>query len=153
MTTGVVIGSREVASRLGGMPARLRDELRREVSDLTHELEGYIKSEKLTGQVLNVQTGRLRRSLNSRITVAGDNITGTVGTNVEYARIHEYGGTVKEHLRTITQAFGRPLKRPVVVKVHAYTLPERSFMRSGLKDRRAHIEGRLAAALYRVTGA
>jgi hypothetical protein len=39
-----------------------------------------------------------------------------VGTNVEYARPHEYGFngtvTVKEHLRLVKKAFGKSLKTP-----------------------------------------
>jgi phage gpG-like protein len=152
VTTGVIIGDKEVAARFQGMPERLRQELRRTVTRLTIELQGYIKSDKLSGQVLNVRTGNLRRNINQRVTETGDSITGVVGTNVEYARLHEYGGTVKEHLRTITMAWGRPLKAPKTIKVPAYTVPARSFLRSALRDRRSIIEGRIAAALHQAVG-
>lgn len=152
MTTGVIIGDREVAARFQGMPECLRVVLRREITNLTVELQGYIKAEKLSGQVLNVRTGNLRRNINHRITETGSTITGTVGTNVEYARLHEYGGTVKEHLRTMTMEWGKPMKAPKVIKVAAYNMPARSFLRSGLADRRSIIEGRIAAALHQVIG-
>ncbi|BEQ14500.1 phage virion morphogenesis protein [Desulfoferula mesophila] len=52
--------------------------------------------ENLSGKVLKVQTGRLRASILPLITRdTPDRVTAEVGTNVEYARIHELGGTIK----------------------------------------------------------
>lgn len=153
MTVGAVIGHKEVAERFAAMPERLRERLRREITELTVDLQSHVKADKLSGQVLNVRTGNLRRNINTRVQETATSITGTVGTNVEYARIHEYGGTMKEHLRTITHAFGRPLKQAKTIKVGGYTVPERSFLRSSLADRRAIIEGRIAAALHDITRA
>lgn len=46
--------------------------------------------------MLKVQTGRLRASILPLITRdTPDRVTAEVGTNVEYARIHELGGTIK----------------------------------------------------------
>jgi hypothetical protein len=64
-----------------------------------------------------------------------------VSTPVKYARPHEYGfhGTVdvREHMRTIKQAFGRPIE-PGRGHGSAHSmkmnLPERSFLRSALMD-------------------
>lgn len=50
----------------------------------------------VTGRSLNVRTGRLRGSL-SRAHEKGS-LEARVGTNVVYARIHEYGGTTKPHI-------------------------------------------------------
>lgn len=38
-----------------------------------------------------VDTGRLRSSLNSKVEIIGDDITGIVGTDVEYASSVEFG--------------------------------------------------------------
>ena len=60
-------------------------------------LERHVKKEKLTGQVLNVRTGKLRSSITHRVEQSGNETTGRVGTPVEYARIWELGGTIPAH--------------------------------------------------------
>jgi phage gpG-like protein len=109
------------------------------------DISGYIKDSKLSGQVLKVQSGRLRRSVSPTVESSGSTISAistSGGTNVRYARPHEYGfqGTVNvsAHTRMQTMAFGRPMDpREVFVKAHPMkmNLPERSFMRSGLSDK------------------
>src|SRR6185295_20097515 len=49
----------------------------------------------LTWKVLHVRTGRLRQSVH-RSHQTGT-LTATIGTNVVYARIHEFGGRTKPH--------------------------------------------------------
>ena len=62
-------------------------------------LADYIASEKLSGQELNVRTGNLRRSLQEsrarKVQEIAGGVRGTVGTNVEYAEVHERGGTIR----------------------------------------------------------
>lgn len=54
----------------------------------------------LTGQILNVRTGKLRQSIGSRVFFSDTGITGLVGSGVRtgkrmiYANIHETGGTI-----------------------------------------------------------
>lgn len=119
------------------MPNRLREEMVTATKRFLLKLTKRVK-EKLSGQVLNVRTGRLRRSIHMEVNESVTSVVGTVGTNVIYARPHEYGGpvTVKEHLRTVKQAWGRPLKEPkqVTVRSHVKNLPERSFLRSSLLE-------------------
>lgn len=127
---------------LGITRARLLADLKREITRVAVDLTAHVKDQKLSGQVLKVQTGRLRRSINYRVTDSGTGIEARVGTNVEYARIHEFGfkGTVnvKEHLRKGKQTY----------KVRAHTrrvnLPERSFLRSSMSDMRRDIDQRIA---------
>ncbi len=60
------------------------------------KLAGHIAKSKLAGQVLNKRTGRLSRSIFPAVYMDGPNtITGVAATNVEYARIHEYGGVIR----------------------------------------------------------
>ena len=69
----------------------------------------------------------------------------------------EYGfsGTVqvKAHMREIKQAFGRPLKEPKFVQVRAHSanvnFPERSFLRTALRDLKPDIESDLKASIER----
>lgn len=57
-------------------------------------IAAYVKSEKLSGQVLHIQTHRLKSSITGTAQAVGDIISGKIGTNVVYARIHELGGTI-----------------------------------------------------------
>lgn len=155
MIRGMIVGDRETIAKLGKAKDRARDGVRKSVARLTLELLRKVKAEKLSGQVLNVQTGRLRRSITQRVTDSGSTITGIVGTNVEYARTHELGFkgvmTVKAHLREIKKAWGKPLKAKLTVPVRAHTrqveLPARSFLRSALADMEPKIRDELREAL------
>lgn len=117
-------------------------------------LVGAIKEQKLSGQVLKNRTGRLRRSINAKLQQDAQTISLRVGTNVEYARAHEFGfsGAVKvsQHLRLVKQAWGRKIKpRNVTVRAHVrhMELPERSFMRTAMAENRAEVEGLMAQAI------
>lgn len=92
----------------------------------------------LSGVVLNVKTGRLRRSLNQRIEGRGTtNVKGIVGTNVSYGKVHEFGGptTIREHQRMMTKAWGKVVKNPRPITVHAHSMNYlvRSFLRNALQ--------------------
>ena len=97
-----------------------------------------VVTEKLSGQVLKNRSGNLRTSVHfGDITETPNGITGTVGTIREYAAAHEYGGPyqVKEHLRMQTMAWGRPMTpKQVTVKEFTMNMPQRSFLRSALRE-------------------
>lgn len=132
------------------------------ITKLTIKLQGMVKSEKLSGQVLNVRTGNLRRSINQRVE---DDPTlgpvGTVGTNERYAPPHELGfrgeAQIREHLRTVKEAWGRTLSEPVTVQVRSHTrqmnLPARSFLRSALDDLRPEVQPTIEKELVRSNAA
>jgi len=111
------------------------------VRELGIRLTNKIKANKLTGNPLKVQTGRLRNSIHSDEVFSGNTYTTNVGTNVKYAAIHEYGfsgsQSIKTHSRTITQAFGKPIGSTTFsVSAHIRTvhMPMRSFARSALAE-------------------
>ncbi len=86
--------------------------IRRTINALTLRLQRIVQEDMLSGQRLNVQSGRLRGSVSSKVDEDKDSIEGTVGAGgalVPYAPAHEFGlnGSmgVKAHLRTIKQAF------------------------------------------------
>lgn len=152
--TSTIAGAEGVVVRLQAASPALRGRLEKAVERVTITLSGYVKAEKLTGQVLKNRTGRLRRSINHSVTSSGQAIVGTVGTNVSYARVHEFGFTgaqsVRAHVRTIKQAWGKPIAATQInVKTHARTvkIPARSFLRSALNDQRTSIKAALAAAV------
>jgi len=115
----------------------------RRMNTVTLRLASYVKTDKLSGQVLHRRSGLLSRSIHGVVEVSGQTVVGRVGSRgVEYAAYHEFGftgtETVREHLRTITKAWGRPLDEPLTVTVHEYErqvdYPPHSFLRSALKD-------------------
>lgn len=153
--SGQVLGAERVAARLSNAGPRVRERVRTEVQRLGLELLRKVKAEKLTGQVLNVRTGRLRRSINYREILGGDaSYQARVGTNVSYGRFWELGfqgaQQVREHIRTIRQSFGRPIF-PVQSVVHAHSRnvnqAPRPFLQSSLDEMRAEVRQRLLVAV------
>lgn len=148
MITVSVVGREELVAKLDAIPEAVRKGLRSAILEQLIQLQGYVKEQKLTGQVLKVQTGTLRRSINvSSLEETGSKISGAVGTNTQYGKLHEYGLPVRAHTRLITQVFGRQLKFPEYVNVKAFTMPERSFLRSALEDRAEDIQIALQLAV------
>ena len=140
--SGRVIGADRLTKFFGALPEELKQRVEKSMGRMVLKLQARVMRDKLSGQVLKVRTGTLRRSIDQVVYREDQAIRGVVGTNVEYARPHEYGFsgtvTVKEHLRLVKKAFGKDLKSPkeVMVRTHAarVNLPERSFLRSALKE-------------------
>ncbi len=125
------------------------------VKEQTLLLEGHIKADKLSGQVLSRVTGNLRASIHSEVTDTGDQIIGRVYSDgtVKYGAIHEFGGIIN-----IPDIY--PVKAQALhffaggkeifakhVRAHQVNMPERSFMRSALADRSDAIVEALRAAV------
>lgn len=145
MIHGSVVGGESLIQSTNLYSSAMMSRVRTEVARLAVEMVTRVKADKLSGQVLKVLTGRLRRSITFRLNNGPNTATATVGTNVEYARAHEYGFsgpvTVRAYLRKTVHGDAQ-------VRSHTRTmnLPERSFLRSTLADMRTAIVGRLNAA-------
>jgi phage gpG-like protein len=119
------------------------------------ELVAHVKQNKLSGQVLQVRTGALRRSINAKFENGGDIFKALVGTNLKYARIHEYGFegavSVKAHQRMMKTAWGKPVKLPRKIDVRAHVvnmkMKARPFMQPALAEKQDVILGGVRAAL------
>ncbi len=150
MADNHVIGAAAVEERIKLLPRAIRARVLRAVKIQTFALQAAVK-ENLSGPVLHVQTGRLRRSIHATFTETENSISGRVGTNVSYGRVHEFGGaiTVREHLRMMTMAWGRAVKNPREIRVSAHVAqyPKRSFLRTALNARRNEILNALRGAL------
>lgn len=153
--TGQIIGERETIASLRSLGPNVRQEVGVSVGRLVLRLQVRIKR-KLSDDVLSVRTGRLRRSVVTEIENGPTFVLGKAGTNVVYARPHEFGMNetvpVKDHLRTIKQAFGKPIEpREVAVKAHSRKMvfPEKSFLRSSLAEMSPDVNNELNAALAR----
>lgn len=138
---------------------RAKDEIVKEVTGLTLKLEAHIKKDKLSGQVLNVVSGDLRASVHSILPVeqSGGTVRGHVAQSgdVKYGAIHEFGGKTPPHdiypTKAKALAFMMGGKQVFAKVVHhpGSTMPERSYMRSGLADMKDEISDRLTAAVKR----
>ena len=164
MLAGRIVGAETVVSQLMSVSPLVHNRVKDRVSRLAMTLLTKVKQEKLSGQVLHNVTGNLRASINQRVEDMGNAIVGSVGTNIVYARPHEFGidqhkmVQVHEYLRRnldlATAKWRLKHKMPVpMVTVHAFTrnqhtvLPERSFLRSALGEMRPQVREELIDAL------
>ena len=139
-----ITGDEQVAVRLQNLPNSVRSSLKKAMNEAVIDLRGYVADNKLSGQLLKVRTGTLRRSITQRVTDDTSSVIGIVGTNVAYAAIHEYGGQIKTRLGT---GKGKPKKNG-----KAYiTMPEKRFLRGSLVDKTESIKERLAIAISEAT--
>lgn len=150
--TGTVIGDDRAVARFSSMPGVLREALKEGIGRAALLVQARTKT-KLSGEVLNVRTGRLRRSINEAVTEEPSRVVGSVGTNVEYARVHELGFdgvvSVREQLRISKRG------KAFTVRAHErhVHLPERSFLRSSLHELAPEIRGEFEAAVQRAVRA
>lgn len=145
-TVKVSVKAQSVIALLKGFRVKFRNVLWQKLDKISLEVQRSVKEDKLSGQVLSVRTGTLRRSINRRVEEYGGGLRAVVGTNVAYAPAHEYGFngvvTVREHMR-----LGKFLVRAHKRTMH---LPERSFLRSVLKEQMPKAREELKAAAMEV---
>jgi hypothetical protein len=161
MITGRVTGVEQVVQKLNSAPKNVKSRLETVITRLSINLQGYVVSQKLSGQVLKRQTGHLAGSIDWKVEVTEGGVIGTVGSRVKernplkYAAVHEYGFqgpvSVKEHLRKVTTSFGKQLKQAEYQTVQAHTrqmnVPERSFLRSSLRENAENIRQAISKAV------
>jgi phage gpG-like protein len=153
--------SQAIITNLRRFPNELAGALKRGMDKGANIALGAIARERFTGQGpfpvpehrLGVRTNRLRSSLrwaSAQSIVEGDNITvtGSMGSNVEYFGIHEFGFSGEVKVKSFTRKvppvrFGRlpagpHAKRPSTETVKAHTrrmnVPARAPLQTGLAD-------------------
>lgn len=111
-------------------------------------------AENVSGKVLKVQTGTLRRRLSTQ--VFADDLTARVGSPTVYAPVHEYGATI-QHPGGTAYYFDERLDRTVFIsnaaaarqgtkhafprtKPHPITIPARPWLRPALADSKKDIQ-------------
>lgn len=156
MITGVLVGEREVIARLQSFPRSLHAVLLSRISRLVFQLKARVQR-KLSGEVLNVRSGALRRSIQGETLDLTSEIIGRVFStgDVKYAGIHEHGGKTRPHIIMPRNAsvlafagaqrsfsFMGPRAGIIFAKVVHHPgskMPERSFMRSSMAEMRQEI--------------
>jgi len=149
--TASVIGDAALA-RLATMPEAVKERLAAAVDRLSQELRDAVER-KLSGEVLRQRSGRLAASIDVNLTGTGGAIGARLSSDVEYAAIHEYGGTIAA--REVLPRGARALAFPWKGRQHFFkrvelptvTMPERSFLRSALDEMAPQIREAVAAAV------
>ena len=131
-----------VGDRLNALAGKVRASAAQAVQANTQQLLERVQ-DKLSGEVLNVRSGALLRS----IVETGLNIdTAGVGDSVAsdgsaaYAHIQEYGGRVNipeivpRSAKALTFDYGGKLVFARHVAAHSVDIPQRSFLRSSLAE-------------------
>lgn len=149
-----VTGTEAVIAHLDSLGDNVRAALRAAITAQAFDLQGKTVTGKLSGNPLKRRTGNLASSINVEITEDSSSITGRVGTNVAYAAVHEYGGTfeIPAHSRRVTEVFGHEVAaHDIEVRAHSATYPERSFLRSTLRDNADQLREAIAQAVADAT--
>jgi phage gpG-like protein len=128
-----LVGTDKFITQVSSLTPKIQEAVRRTVLLLAIRLTAKVKEEKLSGQVLRNITGTLRRSINYKLWVTGDQVMARVGTNVEYAAVHEYGLLVPNRGK----------------KGGSTKFPERSFLRSALAEMEPEIRKELEDSIRR----
>lgn len=138
------------------VPAAIEDSLGRTAQELGQALVAEIREGNLDGAVLRRRSGRLAASIAATFDPAPGHVSVTIGSDAPYAAFQEYGfhgiETVRQHLRAMTEAFGRPIRsgvREVLVRTYRRRVdyPAHSFLRSALAAAAPELRDRLVEAV------
>jgi phage gpG-like protein len=149
MITAYIVGDSALVAKLNAMPNGLRNGIARAVTRLAIETQRLVQ-QKLSGSVLKVRTGVLRSSINYKVEQSSTGVTATVGTAVKYAPYHEFGISHSWEIRPKSAralAFELNGKTIFAKRVIHPPLPERSFLRSALKELTPKIENDIREAV------
>ena len=137
-----ITGSESVITRLGEVTGKVRIAAKSSLDAWAAELAGYIQMSKLSGNPLHRRSGRLSASVHPVSVDTAQSISGGAasGENVPYAKIHEYGGMIPAHVVVVRNAkalaftVGGVMRFAKSVQIPNVTMPERSYMRSSLRE-------------------
>lgn len=155
MITAKIIGEREVVERIKRIGPSLKDELKIYAEKFKTNTIEYIQSKKLSGQVLHHRKGTLKESIprQSKVEEIGENLSIKIGTNVEYAAIHEYGGPIPERVPINKKALHwlSPGGADIfAMSAKAFKMPKRSFMRTTLAEKKEEFRQGLRGVVSKV---
>ena len=118
--------NRKDLESLEKMPKQMRMGLLKGMKKAMLFAEGEAKKSFNTAGHVKSRTGHLRRSIRSQVVDKGHVIVGSIGSNVIYSRIHEFGGTIvprtKEWLRFVIDGRWVTTKK-VVIPARPYLYP------------------------------
>lgn len=150
----ITSNAKEAVKKLEAFPQKLKLAIVAEMNKQNQLAIGEITRNRLTGKGpfpvsehrLGVVTARLRKSINaSNAQITGDTVQSRIGTNVEYAGVHEFGfsgsifvnsHTRRSHLRRIGRRATRTRIAEAIVTGHGRNvdIPARAAIKTGLDD-------------------
>jgi phage gpG-like protein len=156
--------AQDMLRRIQTFNAEVPQDIARTMDRENQETIGQIQQTRMTGKGpfppaqgrLGVRTNRLRSSVRaSKARVFGGEIASSIGSNVEYAAIHEFGGTIQQGARTnlFRQTFRRvkgggvrfaklgakrsfSTTKRTEFKARTIVIPQRAPITRGIEDRR-----------------
>lgn len=150
MLTIEVIGDKALLASLSSMPQRMRQKLRAVIGDQMIALR--LRVQQRIGTLFVQRSGKLMNSIKADMSETPSSVEASVfSEGVVYARIHEYGGIINHPGSSKLQAWTDKDGRLIVThytKPHEIPIPERSYLRASLAERRAQID----LALYEAVG-
>lgn len=137
----ILVGADRLEAEFRSLPDAVQRAVSAKMQSLVLKVEAETKS-KLSGRVLNVRSGALRRSIQSRVTSLRALVRGSIFSagDVKYGAIHEFGGTTPPHIieakeaKSLAFLMGGKMMFRKRVNHPGSKMPERSFLRSSLKD-------------------
>jgi len=132
-------------ARLNGTAAKVIASMRARAEVETGRLTDYIKSQKLSGQVLQNRTGNLRNAVFYYMEDRGTVIVGNVDVSMpaaKYGAAQEFGAHIPERVPVTAKALhwlsagGGDV---FAMRARAFDLPARSFMNSSLAENQEQI--------------
>jgi phage gpG-like protein len=139
--------------KLATLPAEMQALLEAKARGLAERLGVKVREEKLSGGVLQTQSGALKASIVADVSTADGTLSAIVGSigDVKYAAIQEYGGRTAAHqilpdkssvlafLAGGATRFARSAEHP------GSTLPARAYLSSSLGEMRDEIVTELSS--------
>ena len=116
--------------RIKNLPRDMRDGLIKGMKLSVIFAEGEAKKNFGGVNQLKVRSGLLRNSIKSNVLAMTNSIVGTIGTNVIYAALHEYGGTIRPRA-------GNALRFQISgnwITTKSVTIPDRPFLTPAVED-------------------
>ena len=141
------------SAALAAMPERIAAALSAKANVLAAELQAKIQ-QKLAGGVLNTKSGALAGSIGVATDDSSADVSARIATSdVKYAAIQEFGGTIPPHqivpdkARALAFLVGGKQVFAARVQLPTVTMPERSYMRSSLAEMADEIREELTVAV------
>jgi hypothetical protein len=137
----------KVSIRLGVISENITEELLKTISEIVQELQAYVITGKLSGQVLHRRSGKLIRGIKRRVYTGKRGVFGVLTTTAPYGLAHEFGvkktERVREHLRAVKNGAS------VRIRAHARKIdyPKHPYMRPAFKELQSSIRERIEDAI------
>lgn len=138
---------KKIQARLAGKADG--DPLRQAVHKALSRVQKTTRYKLTGGHPLFVRTGRLRASILIDTKRKGKTVSGKVGTNVKYAAIHEFGGTIKPKKGKFLRFPGKDGKAVFVKQVK---IPKRPFLHPSFRQELTKIKQDLHTAIRAING-